>query len=84
MSKINGNITHNCLGRNNAATTQLVMGSASLVTQISGERMLVINYIQYTDRTNLCPRNNEVYQITQVLKKPRWKRFGMTSCKSSR
>lgn len=43
LSKINGNITHKRLGRNKAATTQLVMGSASLVTQISGDRMLVIN-----------------------------------------
>jgi hypothetical protein len=57
------------LGKNNAATTQLVMGSASLVTQISVDRMLVINYIHYINRTNLCSRNNEVYHITQVLKK---------------
>jgi hypothetical protein len=69
LSKINGNITHKYLGRNNVATTQLVMGIASLIMQISGDRMLVINYIHYINRTNLCPRNNEVYHITQVLKK---------------
>jgi hypothetical protein len=50
LSKINGNITHKYLGRNNAATTQLVMGSASLITQISGDRILVINYIHYINR----------------------------------
>jgi hypothetical protein len=69
LSKINGYRTRKYLGRNNAATTQLVMDSASLITQISGDRMLVINYIHYINRTNLCPRNNEVYHITQVLKK---------------
>jgi len=67
LSKINGNITHKYLGRNNVITTQLVMGSASLIMQTSGDRMLVINYIHYINKTNLCPRNNEVYHITQVL-----------------
>jgi hypothetical protein len=45
LSKINGNVTHKYLGSNNAATAQLTTGSASLITQISGDRMLVINYV---------------------------------------
>jgi hypothetical protein len=46
---------------------QLIIDSASLITYISGDRMLVINYIHHINRTNLCPRNKEVYRITQVL-----------------
>jgi hypothetical protein len=70
LLKINGDITHKYLDSNNATITQFVMGIASLITQISEDRMLVINYIHYTNKRILCPRNNEVYHITQVLKEP--------------